>query len=62
MNRKMRAKVNNAAAKASKERKPCPASGKPVLTSQKNCGSCGSELVPMIGVFVPLDSHKETLH
>lgn len=55
MNRKMRAKLNNQAAKRSKERKP------------NRCPNCGSDLVPMrvAGVvLVPEASDKppEKLH
>lgn len=55
MNRKMRAKVNNAAAKAKKVRR-----------EQKVCDNCGEELkehVPvMVVALTPVRDHEETLH
>jgi hypothetical protein len=62
MNRKMRAKLNNATAKARKERKPCPLADKLIdMSDQRTCDSCGSELVPVF--VIPLEDHEHgTLH
>lgn len=54
MNRKMRAKINNAAAKAKKERRPCPLADRLVFTGpdQRNCDKCGEELRPIAAVIL----------
>lgn len=65
MNRKMRAKVNNAAAKAKRERRPCSKEDQ-VFVGETHCDECGQELQdiqePVILVAVPVDRPKETLH
>lgn len=54
MNRKMRARFNNKIAKARKERRPCPKEDQVVVSSTRNCDTCGEELVPVALVAVPL--------
>jgi hypothetical protein len=65
MNRKMRAKANNAAAKAKRERRPC-SKQEEVFFNETHCDECGQELQdlqePVILVAVPVDRPKETLH
>ena len=46
MNRKMRAKANNQAARAKRARAPCPQDGKIVESASNLCDQCGDELVP----------------
>jgi hypothetical protein len=66
MNRKMRTKLANKQAKATKERR-CPQADKIVISDdQTNCDSCGADLVSLgevsaVMVELPRTS-KETLH
>lgn len=64
MNRKMRAKVNNATAKARKERKPCPNDDtlRQINPDQRHCDHCGEEYEKVLVVRLSPDNSKETLH
>ena len=46
MNRKMRAKVNNATAREKRNRAPCPQAGKIIESASNLCDQCGDELHP----------------
>jgi hypothetical protein len=62
MNRKMRAKVNNAAAKARKERKPCPNVDTIQPYNTGKCDTCGEELETVLVMRITPDTSNETLH
>ena len=61
MNRKMRAKRNNAEAKARKERKPCPNEDTLMPLGTGRCDTCGEELERVLVIPVGKDSN-ETVH
>lgn len=60
MNRKMRAKANNQAAR---QKRNCPMQGKliPAAPEQKHCDVCGDELGLPVAILVPIPD-KEQLH
>lgn len=61
MNRKMRAKLNNAAARIKKERRSCPKAGEVVdMTSDGNCEECGRELIPLSVALVAFDDLSDS--
>lgn len=62
MNRKMRAKANNAAAKAKRDRKSCSKEDQLLpATPQGTCDECGGELIPVY-VVTPEPDGPRTLH
>jgi hypothetical protein len=62
MNRKMRAKANNAAARSKKERKPCPKANEIVPMGDGVCEGCGGELTPVVAIVITEGEESRTLH
>jgi hypothetical protein len=60
MNRKMRAKVNNQAAKARKSREPCPKQDE--LTTDDVCSACGQDTIPVVALVISEEAEQRTLH
>lgn len=44
MNRKMRAKINNAEARKKRDRRPCPKQDEVFVHGERECDECGEEL------------------
>lgn len=65
MNRKMRAKANNQAAREKRNRAPCPQAGKIIESASSVCDQCGDEMRPARRVAVSEVEHtpdKQELH